>query len=133
MYAAGRPHDYKHACIDILSHIEKGNIEAAIDTEIIQEILHRYHSIGLHKEAIKLSWNILDLGIEILELKTKDLELALHYYEKYYREGIYPRDAIHTAVMVNNDLTEIISTDKHFDKIEEVKRIDPKDFIKKLS
>ena len=36
------------------------------------------------------------------------------------------RDVIHVAVMQNNGLTEIISTDAHFDLIEGITRLDPK-------
>lgn len=127
MYAAGKSHRYKQSCVGILTQIEEGSINVAIDVEIIQELLYRYHSLGFYKEALELAWNLLDLDIDILELNKKDIEMALYYYQKYYKMRIPPRDALHTAVMVKNGLKEIISTDKHFDRIEEVERIDPMD------
>jgi len=41
-------------------------------------------------------------------------------------EGVHARDIIHVAVMMNNNLSQIISTDTHFDKIQGVRRYDPK-------
>jgi len=45
--------------------------------------------------------------------------------------NLVPRDAIHSAVVIVRDLEGIISTDKMFDSLEEVKRIDPMNFAKK--
>lgn len=41
-------------------------------------------------------------------------------------EGVQARDIIHVAVMMINNLPQIISTDTHFDKIQGVRRYDPK-------
>jgi predicted nucleic acid-binding protein len=40
-----------------------------------------------------------------------------------------PRDWLHLAVMLNNGITEIINADKHFDGVEGVTRLDPKEFV----
>ncbi|MBS7646603.1 type II toxin-antitoxin system VapC family toxin [Candidatus Bathyarchaeota archaeon] len=42
--------------------------------------------------------------------------------EKY---SIKPRDAIHVAVALENNVTEVVSYDPDFDKIERFKRIEP--------
>lgn len=107
----------------ILSKIEEKRLDVAIDTEILQEILYRYNHLNLKEQGTELAWNTLDLVSEVFNVTRKDAETALHYYKKYTR--ITPRDAIHIATMVNHELEEIISTDKHFEAVEEVKRIDP--------
>jgi len=56
---------------------------------------------------------------------TDDVDLALKLLQRY--ENIQPRDAIHAAIMLNNGLTTIYSTDSHFDEIKGIKRIDPID------
>jgi predicted nucleic acid-binding protein len=38
---------------------------------------------------------------------------------------ITSRDAVHAAVMLHNSLRVIISTDKHFDSIPGIRRLDP--------
>lgn len=42
--------------------------------------------------------------------------------------NLKPRDAIHTATAILNDIQEIISDDNDFDKIDEIKRISPEEF-----
>ncbi|MFQ6073324.1 MAG: type II toxin-antitoxin system VapC family toxin [Methanosarcinales archaeon] len=128
MYSAGKPHKYKEPCSNILNYIRMGFLDIAIDTEIIQEILYRYHNIGLAKKGIELSGYLLALKLTILPVTHEDIILALKCYEKYYTKGVKPRDTIHVAVMINNNINTIISTDKHFDLIENIERIDPIEF-----
>ena len=40
-----------------------------------------------------------------------------------------PRDWLHLAVMLNNGITDIISADRHFDDIEGITRLDPREFV----
>jgi predicted nucleic acid-binding protein len=47
MYAAGKPHKFKEPCVSLLSRVQSGELKAAIDTEVFQEILYRYHHINL--------------------------------------------------------------------------------------
>ena len=128
MYAAGKEHEYKQPCINILQKVKENTFISIIDTEVIQEILYRYHHIGLEESALELSWSILELVSIVLPVSQEDIKLALFYYKKYQEFKISPRDFIHLAIMVNNGLTDIISTDQHFDKFEEIKRIDPQEF-----
>lgn len=127
MYAAGREHKYKISCSWIVTEIESRNINAVTDTEIPQEILHRYSMIGLPDKAIELSKKLYDLVPEMLPVNRQDINKAIKLYEKYYTKGVRSRDVIHTAVMENNKIAQLISTDTHFDLIESVTRIDPID------
>lgn len=57
----------------------------------------------------------------------KDVVLrAQRLFKKY---NIEPRDAIHAATALQSGTNEIISEDTDFDKIQEIKRIDPKKYI----
>ena len=129
MYAAGKPHKYKQPCIEILSKTASGEINAIVDTEVFQEIIYRYHHINLADKGTDLAWSIMDIGIDILPVTKKDIEVSLYYYQKYGESGITPRDMIHVATMLNNDTSKIISVDKHFDVIDEVERVDPLDMV----
>ena len=129
MYAAGKPHKYKQPCIEILSKTASDEINAIVDTEVFQEIIYRYHHINLADKGTDLAWSIMDIGIDILPVTKKDIEVSLYYYKKYRKDGITPRDMIHVATMLNNDTGKIISVDKHFDVLEEVERIDPLDIV----
>jgi len=130
VYAAGKPSEYKEPCLKVLQNIKNRKILTAIDTEIFQEILYRYHRLGLHVEAVRLAWYVLKLKPRMLAVSQKDIESSIQLYNKYSPQGIPPRDTIHVATMLNNGIRKIITTDKHFgDMITEVEKIDPKAFI----
>jgi len=129
MYAAGKPHKFKEPCIAILSKIASGNMNAAVDTEVFQEIMYRYHHIGLADKGTDLAWGIMELDIDVLPILKKDIEVSLYYYQKYRGDSISPRDLIHAATIRNNGIEKIVSVNKHFDLIEEVDRIDPHKLI----
>lgn len=127
MYAAGKPHKFKEPCVAILSKVASGNLSAAVDAEVFQEIMYRYHHINLADKGVDLAWSMVDIGIDVLPVTKKDIEISLYYYQKYRKWGVSPRDIIHVATMLNNGIEKITSVDKHFDVIEEVNRIDPFD------
>jgi predicted nucleic acid-binding protein len=126
IYAAGRPSEYKETCTRLLEKIEAVQLKAVIDTEVIQEILYRFHRLDMDGQGLELSENVLRLGMRVLPVTRRDIEDALPLFGKYSSSRVPPRDTLHTAVMLNNDLTEIITLDKHFgDIIKEVRRIEP--------
>lgn len=125
MYAAGKPHKYKKPCLNTLQEIKDKEIVGVIDTEVIQEIVYRFHYIDMIDEGIELAWSLLDLEPLVHPVTLEHSKTALFFGAKYKNQKISPRDFIHLAVMVNNDIGSIISTDTHFDLFEEVQRIDP--------
>lgn len=125
MYAAGKPHVYKEACVWLLTEIADGRLPAAIDTEIIQEILYRYGSLRRWDIAVQMSISLMDMMPVVYSIQIVDMYTAVELAARYGPQGIKARDLIHAAVMQNNGLTQIISTDKHFDQIEGIVRLDP--------
>jgi len=125
MYAAGKPHAFKEPCISILSKVQSGELNAAIDTEVFQEVIYRYHHINLSDKGVDLAWSMMDIGFDVLPVTKKVIEVSLYFYQQYQNKGISPRDIIHVATMMQNDIKNIVSVDRHFEVIEEVQRIDP--------
>lgn len=125
MYTVGKEHKYKRPCSLLLQRIAKENITVASDTEVLQEILYRYWLIREFERAEETYSDFRKLVNLMFPITTDDVDLALELLQRY--ENIQPRDAIHAAVMLNNGLTTIYSTDSHFDQIKGIKRIDPID------
>lgn len=125
MYAAGAEHPCKAPCVQIISDIENGVLEAAINTEVLQELLYRYSHIKLADKGIQLCQEALLLPLIILPVAERDIRLALDIFDTYRTQGLKPRDAIHAATMQNNAITHIISADTDFDQIGSFVRIDP--------
>ena len=52
MYAVGAEHPLKAPCVHLLEAVAKREMRAVIDVEVLQEILHRYTSLGRREEAV---------------------------------------------------------------------------------
>ncbi len=125
MYAAGAAHPYKSPCVRILTDVEQGILQTAINAEILQELLYRYSHIQLAQKGIQLCRDILCYPLTVLPITEADVELALDLFEEYQGVGLKPRDAIHAATMRNNGLRQLISADKDFDALDFIVRVDP--------
>lgn len=124
MYSLGGPHPLKEPCKKVLGKIRSEEIHAVTNTEVLQEILHRYFSIGKPEIAEIAYTCIIKLCISVFPVTLAETDRALELMKA--TPSITSRDAIHAAAMISNGIKEIISTDSHFDFIPEVKRIDPR-------
>jgi hypothetical protein len=125
MYAAGALHPYKDPCKHILSDVETGVLAAVVNTEIFQELLYRYSHIKLAEKGVQLCRDILKYPLTIFPVTEADIRLAIDLFDRHRVTGLKPRDAIHAAMMKNNGIGRLISTDKEFDHVDIVTRIDP--------
>ncbi|MFQ5796899.1 MAG: type II toxin-antitoxin system VapC family toxin [Candidatus Bipolaricaulia bacterium] len=126
MYAAGRDHPYRESCRWVMTEITEGRIQAAIDTEIIQELLYRYGALRRPQTGVKIANQLLTIVPTIYPVTPEDVRLAVELFVRYAPQGVQARDLIHVAVMQNNGFSQIISTDTHFDQIQGIRRLDPK-------
>lgn len=53
MYAGGRPHPNKSSSKAFLRQVVNGSVSAAIDAEVLQEILHRYRAVNRWEDGKK--------------------------------------------------------------------------------
>ncbi len=126
MYAAGQAHPYREACVWVMTEIAEERLAAAIDVECIQEILYRYGELQRWEIGLTMATSLLDLVPIVYAVSPTDVRMAVDLFGQYAPQGIRARDLIHVAVMCNHGLTKIISTNRHFDRIEEIVRIDPR-------
>lgn len=125
MYAAGRDHPYRKACAWVMTEITEGRLEAAISVEIIQEVLHRYGQLRQERIAVPMATHLLQVVPSVYSVTEADLRLTIGLFQRYAGRGLAARDLVHVAVMKNNGLDDIISTDKRFDLVERITRLDP--------
>jgi hypothetical protein len=59
MYAAGANHPHKRPSVALLERVAAGEVEATVDAEVLQEILHRYRAIGRWEDATRRLWCVL--------------------------------------------------------------------------
>lgn len=95
---------------------------------MLQEILYRYLHIGEREKGFRVfdRFRRIMLG-HILPVEDADVQRARELAEEY--TFLSPRDLIHLAVMLRNGIYEILTADQEFDRVQEVRRIDPIRFL----
>jgi len=126
MYAVGAEHPYRRPCLDSLDRIINHKLPAVVSSEIHQEILHRYLSLTLPDKARQVSVKLETIIPTTLPVTMADVRRARKLSEHY--PALKARDLIHVAVMLENGISRILSTDTHFDQVREIQRIDPREF-----
>jgi predicted nucleic acid-binding protein len=102
----------------------QGAIQATVNVEVLQEVLHYYHKGGRTQVGLALFDDLLaslpePFGID-RETSLVARELLSHY------PSLQSRDAFHAATVFQYGLEGIISTDKGFDVIAGLTRFDPR-------
>ena len=113
MYLVGAAHAHKTDAQRLVERALSEGDRLVTDSEVLQEILHRYVAIG-RREAIQPAFDAL-LGIvdEVLPirrveaLRARDIVLG--------HDRISARDAVHLAVMEENGIARVLSFDRGLD------------------
>ncbi|MEA3339074.1 MAG: type II toxin-antitoxin system VapC family toxin [Chloroflexota bacterium] len=130
MYAAGAEHSLKYPSLQILEAAATGKIAAVTNTEVIQEIMHRYASLNFREKGLEVAELFLQVTPNVLPVTKKDMIQALALYQAFPQ--VQARDTVHAAVMQSNGVTIIITADRHFDRFAGLRRVDPTSFEKFL-
>lgn len=125
MYVAGGDHPLKAPCAAALRRATEHGVELVTDSEVLQEILYRYFSIGREASAATVFNAATSVCHEVLPVQLSTVRTALEILVK--TPALAPRDAVHVAAMRENELDSILTTDRDFDAIEGITRVDPSD------
>ncbi|CAN5156341.1 type II toxin-antitoxin system VapC family toxin [soil metagenome] len=123
MYAAGSEHPFREGCRDVLRKAQDGSLQAVTSAEVIQEILHRFTGTPRHNDGVLLARSTLSLFRPVLSVDHHVMTRSCELAERH--PTARARDLVHVATCLLHDLTAIISPDRDFDRIAEVRRIDP--------
>jgi predicted nucleic acid-binding protein len=123
MYALGGPHPLQQPCRKFLTQTKSGTLTLVSDTEVLQEILYRYHSIKRADLAEKAYQAVVEMCMDIYPITLPVMDQALALLG--HHPAITSRDAVHAAVMLQNGLSTIISADGRFDHIPGIQRVNP--------
>ena len=126
MYAAGGDHPLRAPCRQIVDRIGARTLLAATSVEVVQEILHRYLSIGRSEGGVALAERTMDLFAPVLPITHALMRRVPDLAARY--PSLAARDLIHVATCIHEGITEILSTDRGFDAVGELRRIPPEEF-----
>jgi len=121
MYVAGRDHPLRDPARRFLEAVRTGRVDACTSTEVLQEILFRYSGL----KRLDLARDVYDLFVQIcptvFPVTLADTDRAKQLLVG--AAGVGARDAIHVAVMLNNDVKRIATFDRGFDRLPGVERV----------
>ncbi len=111
------------SCLSIIKKVITGEIEACTSLLTWDEVLYALkREIGRAK-ALEEGRKFLEIPhLFFIEVDDGIITKAQSMAELYHLD---PRDAIHAATAILNGCKEIISDDKDFDAVKELKRIAP--------
>ena len=123
MYVAGRDHPSREPARRFLEQVRDGAIEGCTSTEVLQEILYRYSAL----KRPDLAHQVYDLFVQlcptVFSVTLADTDRAKDLLSRGL--GIGVRDAMHAAVMLNNDVLRIATFDRAFDRLDQIERLTP--------
>lgn len=121
MYLVGAEHAHKTDALRLLDHLISTGERLATDTEVLQEILHRYVAID-RLDAIQPAFDaVLDIVDDVFAVRLEDAQEAKDIVLGRY--GVSARDALHIAVMRANQIDRILSFDSGFDRVPGIQRV----------
>ena len=123
MYAAGAAHAFKRRSAAFLQRIAEGEIEAGIDAEVLQEILHRYRALDRWQEGRQVYDAARILFPAVIPITAEILDRARALLDG--RAHLMARDALHEAVVECHSLEPICSFDRDFDWAPGIRRTEP--------
>ena len=126
MYAAGGEHPLRDPSRRVLSRIGEGDLDGVISVEVIQEIVHRFVSVRQSDIGQTQATDAMDFFAPVLPITHALMRRVPDLARKY--PSLAARDLVHVATCIHEGITEIISPDRGFDQVAEIRRIDPTAF-----
>ncbi|MCI0412845.1 type II toxin-antitoxin system VapC family toxin [bacterium] len=121
MYLIGKEHPLKIRAIRLCHELILQEERLVTDTEVLQEILHRYTAIK-RRDAIQPCFDAL-LGIvdRVLPVDLSDVQKAKELLLGYKK--LSARDALHASIMQKHEIVQILTFDIGFDLLPGLTRI----------
>ena len=123
MYAAGSEPALRAPCQRILSQVADGELDAVTSVEVVQEILHRFGALRRPEQGASIARDTLDLFAPVLPITHAVMRRLPDLVERH--RGLAARDLVHVATCLQEGIAEIVSPDRGFDDIPELRRIAP--------
>lgn len=114
------------ACTHVIEHLAAGRLLGEASSLMVEELVHvRRRRGGDRQRAIRDGRTARALLHALHPVGEEELEVALEAFLAH--AGLNARDAIHVAVARRHGLSTILSTDRGFDGLADLRRVDPAD------
>jgi len=125
-YALGVDHPLRDSNRALLSRLVAGEFRGYASVEMVQELVHhRLRRTGDRADAVRNGRDISTI-LTVLNFDREILDLSLDLIERH--PTIRGRDAVHAATALAYGIKRVASTDRAFDDIPGITRVDPLSF-----
>ena len=131
MYAAGAEHPLREPCRRVMLAIGSGALAAVTSVEVVQELLHRFIAIRRVEVGRQLASDAMDTFAPVLPISHALMRRVPDLAARY--PTLAARDLVHVATCVHEGITEIVSPDRAFDQVAEIRRLDPVELAAQLT
>jgi hypothetical protein len=111
--------------------IGSGELAAVTSVEVVQELLHRFIAIRRVEIGRQLASDAMDAFAPVLPISHALMRRVPDLAARYPQ--LAARDLVHVATCVHEGITEIVSPDRAFDQVAELRRLDPADLAAQLA
>nr|MDO8097670.1 type II toxin-antitoxin system VapC family toxin [Candidatus Njordarchaeota archaeon] len=110
-------------CKDLLFKIASGEFEAYTASLTWDEVTWVVRKLSGIDSSLDVGRKLLSFpNLRLLGVKKTTISQAQEIAEKY---RLSPRDSIHVATALENRIATVVSYDRDFDSVKEIKRIEP--------
>lgn len=125
VYALGAEHRYREPCREIVRLAAEGDLNGEGSPDLLQELAHqRVRRTGDRASAAMVARRVATL-VWWHPLESADVFRGMDLFEAHAQ--LDARDSIFAAVALNRGIGAILSTDRAFDAVAGLERIDPAD------
>lgn len=125
LYALGGEHRYREPCRAILREMRDGLLAGEASVELVHEFAYvRCRRTDARAGAAESARDVASI-CALHAVGSDDIERALDLWCEH--QGLDMRDAIFAAQALNREIGAILSTDRGFDGIPGLERVDPAD------
>ncbi len=125
LHALGSDELLRPACQAIIDQLELGRFVGEASALLVNEIVHvRHRRSGDRQRAVRDSRAAAALLV-VRPVDDLDIDSALDLFLAH--DSLQMNDAVHVAVAHRYGLTAVLSTDRGFDGIPGLRRVDPTD------
>ena len=130
IYASGAEHPLREPCRRVMLAIGSGELAAVTSVEVVQELLHRFIAIRRGEIGRQLASDAMDTFAPVLPISHALMRRVPDLAARY--PTLAARDLVHVATCVHESITEIVSPDRAFDQVAEIRRLDPAELAAQL-
>jgi predicted nucleic acid-binding protein len=123
IYAAAVEHPLKAPCERALEAVATGAIRATTVAGVLQEFASVWARRRPRKDASARALDYLAMLVPLQRVDEEDLEAGLRLYERHTNLGSF--DAVLAAVALNRDADALVSADRAFDSVRELRYVNP--------